>query len=146
MPNSTRYAIHQVVMSVVQAAASSSSAEALNNPALPVGLQGKAPRLLFVLARGDELVDQPGAREKRRCKLVIGAYARTATSDLDADALHFAARVAMRSVRAELNAAGLTAPIVREVQAEPDLKETQTEGAMLLSAYEIEYLETYPAA
>lgn len=145
MPNSTRYAIHQVVMALVEAVAADESADALNNPALPVGLQGRAAKVLFVLGRGDDLIDQPGAREKRRARLVLGAYARTATADLDADALHFAARSAVRGgLRAAMNGVGIMAPIVRETQVEPDLKETQTDGALLLSAYEIEYLETYP--
>lgn len=145
MVNSTRYSIHQAVMASVETVALAQAADALNNPALPVGLQGKAPRVLFVLARGDELIDQPGAREKRRCKLVLGAFARTSTADLDADALHFAARSALRSLRQALHTLGIVAPIVREVQVEPELKETQTDGALLLSAYEIEYLEAYPA-
>lgn len=145
MPNSTRYAIHQVFMGLVAGVASTESADAVNNPALPMGLHGKGPRVLFVLGRGDELIDQPGAREKRRARLVLGALARTTSADLDVDALHFAARIALRGLRAALNTAGINGPIVREAQVEPELKETMSDGALLLSAYEIEYIETYPA-
>lgn len=144
MPNSTRYAIHQALYAVVQAVAATESAVALNNPALPAGLQGKGDRVLFTLDRGDQLIDQPGQREKRRVRLVMGAFARTRTPDLDVDALHFAARSALRDIRATFRSLDINAPIVREVQVEPELKETQTDGALLLSAYEIEYLETYP--
>lgn len=145
MPNSARYAIHQTAMALVAAVAGANAAEAVNNPALPIGLQGRAAKVLFLLGRGDDLIDQPGAREKRCARLVLGAYARTAAADLDVDALHFAARIALRGLRVALSGAGINAPIVREVQAEPELKATQADGALLLSAYEVEYIETYPA-
>ena len=143
MPNSTRYLIHQQVFATVTTVATANTAEAISNPALPVGLQSKT-LVLFTLDRGDQLIDQPGQREKRKVRIVVGAFARTRTADLDVDALHFAARIAMRNIRALFLAAEINAPIVREVQVEPELKETQTDGALLLSAYEIEYMETYP--
>ena len=147
MANSTRYAINQVLFGLVQGVASAGGAEALYNPALPAGLQSKGPKVLFLIDRGDQLVDQPAQREKRRARVVLGAYVRTTTPDLDADALHFATRIALRTAaRAAFLEAGIEVQIFREVQVEPELKETQTDGALLLSAFEIEYRENYPAA
>ena len=146
MPNSTRYAIHQALYGLVQGVAAKEAADSLYNPALPAGLQGRGVRVLFLLDRGDQLVDQPGQREKRRTKVVLGALARTTDPDRDADALLFAARIALRGARAVFSAAGIDAPILRETQVEPELKETQSDGALLLSAFEVEYRETYPGA
>lgn len=144
MSNSTRFRIHQAVFETVEAVAVANSAVAFNNPPLPAGVQGKGPLVLFTTDRGDQLIDQPGQREKRRVRIVIGAYARTRTADTDVDALHFAARTAMRGVRERFSELDIDARIVREVLVEPEMREVQADGALLLSAYEIEYLETYP--
>ena len=121
----------------------------LDNPALPLDLARiERERAVFLVQRGDRVLDQPGQlREKRRCRVLLGAVALTSSALADADALHFAARMALRSTafRASLRAAGDVAA-VREVEVEPELKSVATEGTALMSAFEIDYFQTYPAA
>jgi hypothetical protein len=145
MAQSTRYVIHQQMFVLAQAVAAANTAEALNNPSLPAGLQGKT-RVIFMLDRGDQLLEQPSQSEKRRVRLVMGAFVRSTTADQAVDELHFAARIAMRAAWAALKAAQVEALLFKEVQVEPELKETQTDGALLLSAFEIDYREKYPVA
>jgi hypothetical protein len=140
---STRYAIHQGLLGLLAPVAAERSAVLLYNPPLPAGLQDRGERVLFLLDRGDVLIDQPGQREKRRARVVMGAHVCTDQPDLQADQLHFAARKALKRARTALGQAGVALQLVREVQSEPELKDAQVEGALLLSAYEIEYLETY---
>jgi hypothetical protein len=144
MTQSTRYAIAQLLHATVAGVATAEGAEAINNPKLPIDTRNRAPKLLFTLDRGDKLLEQPGQREKRRCRVVLGALAVTSAADADVDALHFAARDALRTIRPALMA--LNGHLMREVEIEPELKDLATDGAQLLSAYEIDYLETYPAA
>lgn len=93
--HSARYRIAQYLRTVLEAVATAQSAVLVINPALPVGVKDKGPRVLFLLDRGEELIDQPGQQEKRRGKFVVGALAR---GDDDADTLHFAARLAFRGL------------------------------------------------
>jgi hypothetical protein len=143
MANSTRYRIHQVFKTVLTPVAASNSAALLTNPVLPMGLKEHGNRVLFTLDRGDDLMEQPGQKEKRRAKLVVGAFVRSDDADNDADQLHFAARTAIKRIKLALTAQSIDT-IVREVQTESELKEHAVEGALLLSSFEIEYKETYP--
>lgn len=133
----------------IQALATEQGCTFLDNPALPLDLKGiSRERVLFLVQRGDRALDQPGQlREKRRCRVLLGAAALTQASLSDADALHFAARIALRTAafRATLRAAGDVAA-VREVEIEPELKSLATEGTALMSAFEVDYFQTYPAA
>lgn len=147
--NSTWFKLAGALGAQVQAVAAEQSASYLGNPALPLDTAGRGERLLFVLQRGDRVLDQPGQRrEKRRFRVVVGALALTRTPLADADALLFAARSAMRSeaCRAALKAAGDAAGPLREVEAEPELKDLAAEGSVLLTAIEVDYFETYPDA
>jgi len=148
--NSHRYALHHALYEVVLTTAGAHRALAALNPPLPVALpQPGWGRMLFLLDRGDELVDQPNQIEHRRTRCVIGALVRAGVSAaLDVDQLHFATRIAMRGARTALAQIDRDkpAPILREVQIEPELRDLKSDGALLLSAYEIEYFETYPEA
>jgi hypothetical protein len=119
----------------------------LDNPPLPLDMGGKPDKVLFILGRGDKLLDQPGAREERRLmRLVVGAVALSANARAEADELHFAARDTLKSLslrRALLDAGG--ARDVREVEIEPELRDMASPGATVMSAYEIEYTQTYPS-
>lgn len=150
--HSARYRINQYLQTVLATVAAAKSAAMVMNPALPVGLKDKGPVGLFLSDRGEELIEQSGqVPEKRRAKVVVGAFART---DEEADALHFAARIVMRGpeFRAALSAAAKDAkgngqaPIFREIEVDAALKEVAYEGSLLLSAFQIEYLETYYSA
>jgi hypothetical protein len=78
--------------------------------------------------------------------VVVGALVRSASGDDDADALHFAARLALRAARRAFHETDkVLAPVVRETELEPGLIDMQTDGALLLSAYRIEYVQDYPA-
>jgi hypothetical protein len=143
MANSTRYRIHQVFKTVLTPVAASNSAALLTNPVLPVGLKEHGNKVLFTLDRGDDLLEQPGQREKRRAKFLVGAFVRSDDADNDADQLHFAARTAIKRIKAAMALEGIDT-LVREVQAEQEVKEHAVEGALLLSSFEIEYKETYP--
>lgn len=121
----------------------------LENPALPVDPNSFRGQCLFYVHRGDKSVDQPGQRrEKRVMRLVLGAIGNDQAATLaTVDALHFAARAALRTealraaLRAEVEVGRIT-----EVEVEPQLLEAQVQGTVLLSAFEIEYLQSYPNA
>jgi len=150
--NSTRYAIGQAVLQAVQALAVEQECDVLFNPRLPIDLKGRKTRILFVIERGDRLTEQPGQRERRRARLVVGAMSTPAADadldvDADVDALHFAARAALKAMRKKLEfERNPSALQPREVEVEPELKESIGDAALLLSAYEIEYYEIYPGA
>lgn len=138
------------VSAQVKLVAEARSVVFMDNPALPLALPTGAAAGLFAIARGDTLIDQPGvADERRRMRVVVGAVAvdkDPAVSRAKADELHFAARDRLKSLtcRQALKAAGLPHD-VREVEVEPDLKEIAAAGTVLMSAYEIEYFQTYPS-
>lgn len=120
----------------------------LHNPPLPLEAQQPGAQVLFVLVRGDRALDQPGQeREKRRARLVVGAVSLTDSGLADADSLLFAARIAMRAsvLRVALRAVGDVAAI-REVEVEPEVNDVAVQGSVLMSAFEIDYFQTYPAA
>lgn len=149
MTNSTRYNIAQAVYALAQTVAGANQAEALFNPKFPIDTKDRAARLLFVMDRGDRLVANEGQREKRRARVVLGALIVTegdTPNDGATDALHFAARAAIKADSFRALLASMNAPVLRETDVEPELKEVALEGGLLLSAFEIEFLETYPAA
>lgn len=119
------------------------------NPPLPLdGAQQPGNVLLFAVPRGDLLVKGSNVNpEERRMRLVIGCRALTATGLRDADALHFAARdlVKSRPFRAALAPGIRGVGAVREVELEPELKDVAVQGSVLMSAYEIDYLQSYPS-
>lgn len=133
----------------LQAVATAQAVDFLENPALPVDPNQFKQRALFYVHRGDKSIDQPGQRnEKRTMRLVVGAIAAGPQDTLaEADALHFAARTALRGepLRAALAAIERIGRIV-EVEVEPALRETQVAGTVLLSAFEVEYFQKYPNA
>jgi hypothetical protein len=125
----------------------------LNSPPLPlVATNVGRQRVLLVLRSSDRLIDAAGKdrerlTEQRRLRLLVGAAAFTDSAVADADALHFLARVALRSAafRTALKALGAVGPI-REVELMEEEKSVVAEGSALMSAFEIEYFQTYPAA
>lgn len=143
------YEIAQAVVEQCKLAAAAAGAGCLDNPPLPLDAKAlQAPTGLFVLHRGDKVLDQPGQlREKRRVRVVVGALALTTAALKDADALHFAARLALRSdaFRAALRATGEVGP-VREVELDPELRDIATPGSTLMSAFEIDYFQSYTVA
>lgn len=146
--NSMWYGIALAVGVQMRAAAEAQAAGYLDNPALPIDLGSQGERVLFVIHRGDRLIDKPGqAREKRVFRVLVGVLALTRTALADADTLHFAARQGMRSdaLRTALRALGDVSRI-NEVEIEPELKDIAAEGLALMSAFEIEYFQTYEAA
>ena len=145
--HSKRYLITQAVSNRLQALATAQGASYQQNPALPLDSRFSGNKLLFVMPRGDKLTSQPGQREEKRLmRLVVGAFSTADGSESAADELHFAMRDMLKSelARAAMKAEG--AVLVREVELEPELKDVATVGALLLSAYEIEYIQTYPSA
>ena len=134
----------------VKAVAEARSVAYLDNPPLPLALAAGVKAALFVLGRGDRLVDQPGIeRERRSMRFVLGAAVvgtDRAVERAAADELHFAARDRLKSLscRQALMAAGGPHDL-RETDLEPELKEIASTGTVLLSAYEMEYFQTYPS-
>lgn len=149
MAQSTRYRLLQILRGVVEAVATAQGARALYNPPLPVGVKDKGPRVLFLLDRGDELTES-GQHEKRQAIVVFGALVVPgAGGDPDAlcDEMHWALRLALREVDVSVAMAGEgKRRRMREVKVEPELRELQLEGSLLLSAFEVSYYETYTAA
>lgn len=145
MPQSNAFNIVQAIGSTLQTTATAEGAAFAMNPALPLDSSLASGRTLFVLHRGDKLNDQPGQRkEKRTLRVVVGAWADTSAL---ADALLFAGRCAVRTDGARTAMRGVDGGVLlREVEVEAELKEVSTTGTVLLSAYEIEYFQTYPNA
>ena len=147
MAQSVGFLLYRAFAVQLKAAAETAAAVFVENPALPIDMKGKGERVLFVLRRGDRLVDQPGVQPERRIgRVIVGAVALTKAGPEDADALHFAARDLLKSLafRGVLKEAGGTHDL-REIELEPELREVVTEGSMLMSAYEFEYMQTYPS-
>ena len=141
------YLISRVFFEQAKAVATASNCGMADNPSLPLDSgQARNERLLFVINRGDQLIDQPGCNpEKRRLRVIVGALAKTKDALADADTLHFAVRSALKgaALRDALVAIG-NVGTVTEAEVEPELKDVSTEGSVLLSAYEIEYFQNYP--
>ena len=119
----------------------------LDNPPLPLDLKSQGDKALFVIVRGDKLVDQPGCQpERRTVRVLVGAVSLTSNARAEVDALHFAARDMLKSLafRAALLAVG-GAHDLREVEIEPELRDIASPGAVLMSAFEVEYYQTYPS-
>lgn len=134
----------------VQLVAEARSVAFIDNPPLPLALPAGTKAALFVLARGDTLIDQPGIeKERRRTRVVVGAVAvdkDRAAERAAADDLHFAARDRLKSLSCRLALKTAGGPHdLREVEVEPELKEIATTGTVLLSAFEMEYFQTYPS-
>lgn len=143
------FAVAQVFFAQLQALATARGVGWLPNPALPLD-GGPQPlgRTLFCIVRGDTLIKAPGsARDERRMRIVIGARSVNEAALAEADALHFAARALVKSqpFRAAVSALGDVGP-AREVEIEPDLKDLAAQGSVLMSAYEIDYFQSYPSA
>ena len=139
------YLIAQAFQAVLQSTATAQGVVTLVNPALPLDMGG-ANQALFLLMRGDKLAEQPGQRtEKRTARLVVGAAAITPGAMADADTLHFALRTALKgtALRNQLQAIERVGA-VKEVELEPDLRDMAAQGSVLMSAFEIEYFQTYP--
>jgi hypothetical protein len=154
--NSVAYLIAEAIGEQLQQLAAEQGVLHLVNPALPLDLRQvdeSRERALFHLQASDRVQAQPGqVRELRRVRVLVGAMAVTAdTHRRDADELHFAARLLLRgqawrqAVRAQLPAGGSLGPC-REVEIEGELKSVSAEGSGLISAFEIEYEQPYPAA
>lgn len=142
------FAVAQVFFTQLQALATARGVGWLQNPALPLD-GGTQPlgQTLFCIVRGDALVKAPGvAREERSMRIVIGARSTNVQALAQADALHFAARNLIRSrpFRAAVSALSDVGP-AREVEIEPDLKDLAAQGTVLMSAYEIDYFQTFPS-
>lgn len=149
--NSQWYRIHQVLAQALAAYVAPLGWPFVDQPALPLDMglfQGeRAQQAVFLLARGDRLLDQPGQNpERRAARFVLGAVSLSAEALADADTLHFGARDAIKSraFRAALNAVGDVYQL-REVEIEPQLKDAMSTGCVLMSAYEVEYLQHYPS-
>jgi hypothetical protein len=111
-------------------------------------MQGdRVQQAVFLLPRGDRLIDQPGQNpERRAARFVVGAVSLTPESLPDADALHFGARdtlksAALRSALFALREVGQ----LREVEIDPQLRDAMAAGSVLMSAYEVEYMQHYPS-
>lgn len=142
MTQSTRYTIGQSLFGVLSSVATANSAAAVFNPPLPLARQ-QSSRTLFLLDRGDRLIDQANQRQKRRCRVVLGALVSAAEAHAEVDALHFAARTAIQALRSNQITDGRC--LLHETEVEPELRDVGANGALLLSAYEIDYEQVYPA-
>lgn len=146
MTQSTRYAIHQLLVQTLTLAVADAQTEVLDNPKLPIDRMGRKPRVVFLLSRLDKLIEQPGQRgERRSTRQVLGVLLAKEGADAEADALHFACRRIFKTDATREALGALKAPIVREVEIEPELQQIGMDGVLLYSAYEIEYRENYLA-
>lgn len=147
MANSQWYAITQVAVARLAPVVTQYACQWLEHPALPLDLKPiQNKRALVLIHDGDGVVSQHGqTSEKRRASLVVGAVALTSSPLRDADELHFAARLALRTGawRAALLAAGIKVGPVREVAVRPELKSVAQEGSVLMSGFEIDYYQDY---
>lgn len=152
MAQSNWYLLGQAVAQRLQAVADAQGVKLLLHPPLPLDLGTfnslPAKRALMLIHRGDKALEQPGQRnEKRQMRLIVGAVVLEKDALAACDALHFAARSALRedatwtAFRAITQVANW-----KETEVEPELKDIAAEGHALLSAIEIPYFQTYPNA
>lgn len=147
--NSNWYRISALVAEHLEQLAKDRGIAWKRNPPLPIQLPEGVKRALFLLLRGDRLERQSGLNERRVMRIVVGACA---VGDVDAglkqaDEDHFAARDLTRRGQFLIDVmGGETVLAWQEVELEPDLKTTVAPGSVLMSAYEITYLQTYPSA
>lgn len=155
MSQSVAYLIGDAIGQQLAALARQQGVLLLDNPTLPLNLrlvEEKRDRAIFHLQAADRLRGQPGQRDNRTVRILIGAVALTEQARRDADALHFLARVAMRAdawrdaVRQQLGQGQVPPGPAREIEIEGQLTAITTEGAGFISAFEIEYVQTYPGA
>jgi hypothetical protein len=145
------FELSAIVSAQLASVAAQKSAVWWDNPPWPLPLQNLQPTqpdVLFMLNRGDRWISASGLREKRVLRFVVGASSvREKALVLPAvDALHFAARDALRtaSFLAQFQTAG--ALNLNEVEIEPDLQAAMAAGLVLMSAFEVQYYQTYPNA
>lgn len=147
--HSTWFVVTQFMFDQAQALAATRGVGWAANPPLPLD-NAKQPgnQLLFVMPRGDVVAKGSNARqEERRMRLMVGVKALTADALSDADLLHFAARDLIKSPAFRVALAAATGGVgqIREVELEPELKDVAAEGSVLMSAYEIDYYQSYPS-
>lgn len=153
MQQSIAYLIDEAIGQEMAALARRLGVLNMDNPPLPLNLrlvEEKRDRAIFHMQAADRLRGQPGQRDTRVARILVGAVALTERARRDADALHFLARVAMRAdgwrarVREQVGPQFAPGP-AREVEIDGQLTAITTEGVGFISAFEIEYQQPYPA-
>lgn len=140
--NSTRWQIFDSVATLLETAPELQQVRVRRNPQQAV----KVPEedYLVVIRWDTDRISKPGSiKESRVFRLLIGSIARTKQSDRDADAMHQVVRGLVRSHWSSLN---LVAKDVKaeEIEVAPDVENLLIQGALVVSVWEIPYVESYP--
>lgn len=136
--NSKRWAIFDAVATALETDPSMQGVAVERNPAQPVRVELGEYRLL-VRWSGDTLAGNKAQREQRRFRLLVISIVNTGdTSERDADAMHEAAAQVVRRLWPTLsNIAANVRPTEQELT--PNVENLLVEGALVLSAWDVEY-------
>lgn len=140
--NSPRWAILQTIISALQADPALAGIPIIRNPRHASSL-AKGERVIVLKRQPGSLLEKPGQEEKRRFAILTGAISRKDDADQDADALAFAAGNTIRKTLGVLLRECRVVNLSESVD-ENDVEGLDIDGAIELSTWEIQYIQTRP--
>jgi len=134
---SPRWQIFNAVASALERAPELQGVPVKRNPTSAIALK-RGDYLVVVRWNADALTEKRGQVERRQFRLMVGSIAATETADRDADAMHVVVgEVARRTLTELARAHGVGNLTEREIT--PDLDNILIEGALVLSAWDVNY-------
>lgn len=139
---SIRWQILSSVANLLETATALQGVRLRVNPRQAVKV-GKPDYMIVIRWDVDTLVESKGQKEIRKFRLLVGSIANTEDSDGDADAMHVVVGGLVRSHWKELSVfANKIKP--QEIEVVPDVDQILIEGALVASAWDIEYEKVHP--
>lgn len=137
LTNSPRWAIFNAVCAALERAPELQGVPVKRNPTSALAIK-RGELLLVVRWNADSLTEKRGQIERRQFRLLVGSIAATEQADRDADAMHtVAGEVARRTLTELASQHGVGNLAEREIT--PDLDSILIEGALVLSAWDVNY-------
>jgi hypothetical protein len=140
--NSIRWQIFDSVATMLESAPELQQVPVRRNPRQSVKLH-KGDHLIVVRWDSDTLTKWTGQKEDRRFRLLVGSLVNTDQSDRDADAMHL---VVSRLLRGHWPSLSMLANKLKvpEIEVVPDVENMMIEGALVASAWDIDYEKVHP--
>lgn len=142
LPNSQRWDAMQTLLAALQAATALTGVLVVHNPRSPVNL-AQGNHMVFLKDQTDTLIEKAGQMEKRTHQFELGAIARTAAADAEADALHEAAADVLRATRKSLMASRRVENL-SELVTQFETGNLEIDGALVSSTWQIQYRKLGP--
>jgi hypothetical protein len=134
---SPRWQIFNAVAAALESAPELQGVPVKRNPTSAIALK-RGDYLVVVRWNADALTEKRGQVERRQFRLMVGSIAATETADRDADAMHVVVgEVARRTLTELAREHGVGNLTEREIT--PDLDNILIEGALVLSAWDVNY-------